>query len=474
MDSINEINDSASFSSDVNTNQNMTLAEKEQSACNKKNDYNLESYQQTIEKDYAHNAIIQVSYSALWGLGSPFIMWATVGITYLTILSSPKTVIGLVQAAAAAAGLLQLIATQLFSDRNRKIWLACLYAVSVIPWIGYSVLSLLFPGLFTREVHIFLFAFSMIFFAVIIAVNTPIYTSLVADCTPVTRRGSLFGYATIALAFTLTTMSPIVHWIMKNWPEPKSYYISFLVGTILSALSSLMILLFREHRRPLSGTKNDQDAKLSFWKNLYNEVRKVIQNSCYRVFMFFMISIFVSLTVGAFIMVFAKEKLNLTGSQVLIFTILSSVGGAITSYILGRIADKIGYRVIGILQGGLLATSFLTMALMTIIFNPNIWILYTAFFLHAGVTCSAAMVLANMSIELLPKHFSGNSIAMGYLLILPANIIAPTINGLILDFTGSFFALFLIAAVLAIISSIGFILFVQEPRKNKSDIANCS
>lgn len=451
---------------DLKNQQNYMFSEEGHITLDKdKSEQVLKVYQEVVEKDYRHNAIVQISYSALWGLGSPFIMWATVGITYLIMLDSPKTVIGLVQAAAAAAGLLQLVATKFFSRRHRKIWLTCLYIASVTPWICYSLLSLTSPELFSREAHIFLFALSMIFFAVIIAVNTPVYTSLVADCTPVTKRGSLYGYGLAALAFTLTTMAPIVHWIMTNWPEPQSYYISFLLGTILTAASSLMITLFREHSNPLVMIEINQKDKVGFWRDLFDEVCKVLQNPNYRVFILFTVLIFVSLTVGSFIIVFGKEKLNLTGSQVLVFTIISSIGGAVSACVLGKVADKSGYRIIGILQGILLGTSFFVMAITSMFFTPNIWILYIAFILYASVTCSAAMVLANMSIELLPKHFSGNSIAMGYLLILPANLIVPTINGLILDITGNYCALFLFGATLAVISTAGFIFFVQEPRK---------
>jgi MFS family permease len=424
----------------------------------------LKDHQESMTKDYKHNAITQVSSCALFGLGYPFTVWATIGITYMTSLGAPKTLIGVIQASWPIFGVFQLVATKFFTGRPRKNWVSWLYFSSTVPLVCYGIISLLQPQLFSRSDHICYYTIAMLFSIGVSTIMGAVSGSLTIDFTPIKKRGSLFGYGVAATALTLLAMSPVVSCVMNHWPEPKNYCISLLIGYTLISSSTLLWLLFREYSDPLIMMESKKKKASNFWGDLFAELRSILQNRQYRVFIFFVMVATAAFTVGPFIMVFGKEKLNLTGSQVVIFTVLSSASGALFSYILGKIADGFGYRIIAILQGILAAIGFSLMLMLSLKQSPNIILLYLAFVIYAGVMGSSALILVNMSIELMPKHHSGNMIAITNLLLMPVGFVAPGI-GIILDTTRSYFTVFIIGGILALLSVVGFAIFIKEPRK---------
>jgi MFS-type transporter involved in bile tolerance (Atg22 family) len=424
----------------------------------------LQRYQDALENDYKRNATLFVSSQLIWGLGYPFVVWATVGITYMTALGAPKTIIGLIQASWLIFGVLQLVLTKWFGSRPRKTWVAWSYFASAIPWSGYALVSLVWPELFSNNGHIFCFTFAMLFYVGVTTINGALHGSLTIDFTPVKRRGTLFGYGVAASAITLLTMAMVVRWVMSNWPEPQNYRISFLVGNAFCSVSYLLYLLYHEYANPLLVLEAKQKTVSSFWHDLFSELHSILKDKDYKIFIVFVMAATAAFTVGSFIMVFGKEKFNLTGSQVTIFTVLQAASAAVFSYIFGKIADKFGYRVVAILQGILAATCFTTMAVLSMKQILGASMLYLAFIINTGVLGSSALVLINMGIEIMHKHHSGNIIAINNLLMMPVGFVAPLI-GMILDTTKSYLAVFSIGVILALVSAVGFVLFVPEPRK---------
>ena len=140
---------------------------------------------------------------------------------------------------------------------------------------------------------------------------------------------------------------------------------------------------------------------------------------------------------------------------------------AVFTILLGKLADRVGYRTVGVIQGLLLAGGFIIVLIVAL--SPTVYIpaVYLGFFLYSSVIQVTLMVTLNLSIELLPKQDKATLFALANLLMMPAILIVLPLSGLIIDLTGSYVVVFVLGAVFALTSMFGFLILVREPRKRK-------
>lgn len=424
-------------------------------------------YNKAVKRHFPYNAAFLIALEFVWGLSLPFALIFTVIPAYLTELNAPKALIGLIAPLYITLCPLQVLISHYFTNRKRKVWLAYSYMLSVIPWLLYNIIFFVFPGCVSPAVQLTLFCLCMVFFLGACVGNFPVYFSLITDCTPRKKRGSLFGYRITALAFAVLLMAMPARWVMKNWADPQNFHIAFIIGNLFQFLTGLTFLTIKEQRDPSTVTNNNHSMLNRMIPKTRLAMRKMLRNPNYQVFIFFIALFSVSMALGPFIVVFAKESLNLQGSNILTFTIMQMTSAAIFNVCLGKLADRFGYRIIGILQGLLLTAGFVAVFIASLYRPICIPIVYLGFFLYAGVTTVSGMVMMNMSIELLPKQNSATIISLGNMLITPSILIAVPLSGLIIDLSGNYSIIFLLGAAFVMISTFGFALLVREPRKRK-------
>ena len=425
-------------------------------------------YDNAVKRDYLHNAAGFVSFEFIWGFGLPFAMFTTVIPVYMAELNAPKSLIGIITSLSITMCPLQIVVSHAFRERSRKVWLTSSYMACVIPLLLYSIFFFYYPQTVSDSLQLALFCFCIVIFMGCCTGNFPVYFSLITDCTPLRRRGTMFGYRVAALALGLFLMAPAARWMMTHWPEPRNFLVAFIAANISRMVASLMFLFVREHRDPrIIGDRRHSSKINRLIPRTRLIIRKMLRDPNYRVFLFFTILFFISLITGSFIIVFAKEALALKGSQIITFTIVQIAGAAVFSVFLGKLADRIGYRTIGVIQGLLLTCGFVFVSVIAL--NPAVYVpaVYLGFFLYASVTMVAGMVTMNLTIELLPKQNSATLIALGNVLMMPAILITIPLAGLIIDLTGSYVIVFALGAALAAVSAFGFLVLVREPRKRK-------
>jgi len=425
-------------------------------------------HEAAVKADYQRNAGLFVFWESVWGLGMPFAMFATVVPSYMTAIGSPKIVIGIVSSLFVTLCPLQFLTSHFFVNRPRKKWLPVGYIGGIIPWLIYSFLNFAFPGLLPANLRLPVFVLVMVLFcASLISLSAP-YSALVTDCTPLKKRGSLFGYRTVGVAVGLLLTSPIANWISKNYEEPRSYHLSFIVATVIYLLSTSILVFVREHRSPASGHAFGKHARTDrFLPGTRIFLRIVLRDPNYRISMFFLVLAFVAFQAGPFVITFAKDFLNITGSQVITFSIVHMLAGSVCAVAFGRIADRSGYRILGMAIGLLLTSALIIMANVTVYPGANVALVYLAFGLYASAVNLGPMILTNLSIELMPRLDKSMLIAVGNLLTLPAVLVTVPLAGFIIDLTGSYLTVFLVGAALAAVSGLGFMFLIHEPRTRK-------
>jgi len=428
-------------------------------------------YESRVQRDYRHNLLTLVRIDFLWGCGLPFATYFTVVPAYLTVLGSPKVIIGIIAALFTILCPLQLLLSHWLGRRPRKRCLSILWIACVVPWLAYSLTSLYFPQAIPHAARLLLFCLCMIVFAGVLTSTNPLLFALLTDSVPLKRRGSVYGYRLCGLAGGVAVMSYPALLVMRHWPEPTNYYIGFALACAAYATASANFFFVREHSKPNIAARPIRHRKL---KGLVPQLRllfrKIFRDPNYRVFIFFMVLLRAPVALAPFIVVFAKEQLGLTGAQILPFTIIMFASPAVFTLVLGKLADKAGYKLSGVIMALLLTAGFVIIAGVAMasgeVGRLTAYI-YIAFSLSAGVMLVANMVLINLSVELRPQQNAGMLIAAANTVMMPVILVASALAGLVIDLTGSYTVVFSVAAILALVGALGFAVLVREPREKR-------
>jgi MFS family permease len=196
--------------------------------------------------------------------------------------------------------------------------------------------------------------------------------------------------------------------------------------------------------------------------SLQGKIGILRSNPNYRLFVFFHLLNVSATSIAAFVVPYAKEKLAIPDSSVAAFSIIFLGTNAVMGLVVGRIADRFGYRVVGVLQSVLLIGFFLT-----VVSARSFAALCVAYGMYSTVSMSLLLVLCNMSLELCPQLGAIDLTALGSTIILPVVGVMPTLAGAIIDLTASYLSVFFVGSAVAFIALMGFISLVREPRSGK-------
>lgn len=426
----------------------------------------VQEYHDVVKRDFARNTTCFISFDVFWGVGMTFAMFQTAAMAYMAVLDSPKSIIGLIAVLSTITAPLQIVISHCFKARLRKNWLMMSYAAAVIPWLLYSIVFLAFPEIAGRTIQLVLFCICMFMFIGIISPNTPLQFALITDCTPLHRRGRLYGYRTLAQALGILAVSKLATMVMDHWGEPTNFLVAFTIGCTSYVICFCIILAVNEYRDPRTIAETaDKLESESFFTTTIAVTKHILKSARYLKFLLCTALFYSSWLIGTLIIVYAKETLAMKGSGVVHFTVLQMISAAIFTLLLGKIADRVGYKIISVIMSLLSAVAFMFLLLAEIgVLSPEIGI-YTGFILWAGLIGVYPMTMMNQVIELLPKQNSGILISMTNVLMMPVVLIATPLAGHVVDRTGSYAAIFTTAALVAGITAIGYFLLVPEPRK---------
>jgi MFS family permease len=284
-----------------------------------------------------------------------------------------------------------------------------------------------------------------------------IYMGVLTDNIPRLRRGWIFGLRTLVLGVGGIVTGFAASWVLHHWPSPINYRVSFLVCDGLWTAASLSLLLINDSHvhRPIA-------RAAGFFHSLGAKLKILLANPNYRIFLFFHMLNAVALTITTFIIPFSKERLGIPDSSIAWLSIVYLATNAAFGGLMGRLADRVGYRSVGALQS-LLLIAFFVVALESRSFAA----VSAAYVLSSVVNMTGAFMLVNMSAELCPSLSVSDLTALGGTLLLPFVAAAAPLAGRILDATGNYPSVFFIGATIAVIAFFGFAFLVREPRSGR-------
>jgi MFS family permease len=404
-----------------------------------------------------HNLFAVVLFEFTWGIGLSFVLYIPMVPAYLTVLGAPKTLIGLLQAVWTIATPLQLLSSTYLAGRNRLRNTMLLYAGAVLCRLLYGIVAVTLGIRWSGPGVLWSFVLGCFGLVGLITLAQPLYLGIMTDNVPRDRRGRLYGFRAFGLGIGGMLTAAVASWVLHRWPSPMNYRLSFLIGDSVLLVSCFSLALFRDR------VDREMPAR---GPNLAHALREKLEillgNPNYRLFLFFHLLNVSGASIAAFVVPFAKERLQISDSSVATFSVIFLGTNAVMGLVVGRIADRFGYRVVGIIQSSLLLCFFLT-----VVSARSFPVICVAYGMYATVSMSLLLVLCNMSLELCPQLSAIDLTALGSTIILPVVGTVPPLAGAIIDLTSSYLSVFFVGATIAFIALMGFAALVREPRSGR-------
>ena len=421
------------------------------------NDASRVEYERLVDRDFRRNVMAIGSWEFLWGLGMPFAMLATFVPAYLGAVDAPSVLIGFVLALPAVFSASQLVVSYFVPARRRADVYRIGIVLSLLPWLAYSVTAALWGENWPRPAHWALFTLAIAIFLAAANGGSSLYWEIMTDNVPPHRRGRLFGLRSMGMGLAGLLMGYPASLVLKHWETPLNFRISLSIGTTIFLLSCVSMLWLRDHVNPgHSGEEADRPPLSDY---LRRTVHSLWQDPNYRIFIFFLALLAVAATAAPFMVAAARTQLNATAHEQGLFSLVFLGSVASMGWIIGLLADRFGYRLIGGIFGTLLAAAF-----FICLTTDRMMYWYFAYGAFALASYAMTMLLCNMSAELCPGAPPNRLMAVGNLLLMPFIIAAGTTNGAIVDLTHSYQPLFLANLIVSLIAVMGFIFIVREPR----------
>jgi MFS family permease len=376
---------------------------------------------------------------------------------YLTALGASKSLMGFAQSLWTVLIPLQLLGGHFFARRGRLKALVVITMAATGVRFAYDALALFRPGMWVPQSFTGFFVLACAGYIGLYVVGQSIYMGILTDNIPRLRRGWIFGLRTLVLGVGGIVTGFGASWVLHHWPSPINYRVSFLICDGLWTAASLALLLINDAHvhRPIA-------RAAGFFHSLAAKLKILLANPNYRIFLFFHMLNAVALTITTFIIPFSKERLGVPDSSIAWLSIVYLATNAAFGGLMGRLADRVGYRSVGALQSLLLIAFF-----MVAVEARSFAAICAAYVLSSVVNMTGAFMLVNMSAELCPSLGVSDLTALGGTLLLPFVAVAAPLAGRILDATGNYPTVFFIGATIAVIAFFGFAFLVREPRSGR-------
>jgi MFS family permease len=248
----------------------------------------------------------------------------------------------------------------------------------------------------------------------------------------------------------------ILPFVLDTYTFPIGYVIAFTVASILIFISWIFLSLTRE---PAVYSSKPAVSQLDYLRSLPDVLRHD-RNFCMYLLSQFIFSL--SGMATGFLVVYAVQTWNLPDAEASGFTVALQVGLALANLFFGFLSDRSGHKLS--LE---ICMALSTLALILAIAAPSPWWFFAIFFLRGAV--NASMFISGISIVYEFTDAENRPTYIGLANTIPgvAGSLAPLIGGW-LAASVSYQAMFIVSAVIGVVSWILLRFSVNEPRKARS------
>ena len=410
-----------------------------------------------LRRNLPRNVTGMLLFELTWGFGLPFGLYVSMVPAYLTALGASKSLMGFVQSFWTILIPVQLLGSHYLGRKGRVNAVITLYMAATGARLLYDVLAVFVPGLWTPASYTGFFILALATYVGLLVAGQSIYMGVLTDNIPRKRRGWIFGLRTLFMGLGGILTGLGTSWVLNHWASPLNFRISFMICDTLWTLSCLCLFLIRD--RPARAVRA---RPAGFLRSLAGKTGTLLANPNYRIFLFFHMLNSVALTMATFIVPYAQERLGVPDDLIAWLSVIYLASSAALGSLMGKLADKAGYRSVGAVQTFLLVVFF-----MIAVVSRSFTAICIGYVLYSIVNMTGAFMLVNMSVELCPSVSATDLTALGGTLLLPFVAVASPLAGTIIDRSGNYAAVFYVGATIAVVALFGFGFLVREPRTGK-------
>ncbi|OGV68695.1 MAG: hypothetical protein A2269_04955 [Lentisphaerae bacterium RIFOXYA12_FULL_60_10] len=408
-----------------------------------------------VETTFARNAFCAVAWEAIWALGVPFCTIWTIVPAYLFYLDLPKTVVQLIMIGFSLTAGFQLFSTRLFHGPRRRLWLTINWMLFSACWVVYGLLARMGWNGLPRSFMTTCFVLTCIGLAVTMHLGIPAYAEMLVANIPLRKRGRLTAFRNLALGtFGLLGVLAATH-CMRYFPEPHNFHYAMLIGGSIMLVSCTTLLGWKDHDAC-------QSTPASSLRSPWSLARQLAGNMNFRVFLVFHMLLLTAQSLAPLLIGYGRDILDLPSSRITHFTAAYFFGPILSGLCLAPLADRYGFRLIGILSATAMSTAFL----LPILFWNTLPAVLIAYLLYAATATLNTILVGNLGAELVPDVKPGMMVAIGNVLATPLGLLLAPMAGALVDHFGSsgYVGVFAAGITMSVIAILGYSLLVREPR----------
>ncbi len=414
--------------------------------------------QQEIERNYRWNFTVNALDGATFWFGMSFISSTIILPLYVSHFTNNPLLIGLIPFIASAGYLIpQLFSANAVERAPRKKF----FPVTLGFFLERLPIFLLAPASFILAtgqpmlaVGIFFVLYAWHTFGA--GVTIVGWQDMIAKLIPVGKRGRFFGITNFIGNGTGILGALAVPIVLAKFTFPLGYVISFAIAAALIFLSWVFLSLARE---PAVYSSKPPVSQLDYMRSLPETLRR---DRNFRIYLLSQIIFSLSGMAIGFLVVYTVRTWNLPDAQASGFMVAMQIGLTLANLFFGFLADRKGHKLSLEICMALSALSFILA-----IFAPSFWWFFPIFFLRGAV--NAGTFISGISIVYEFTDAENRPTYIGLANTIPgiAGAIAPLIGGWLVGVM-SYQAMFILSAVIGVMSWVLLRFAVHEPRNMQS------
>ncbi len=321
-----------------------------------------------------------------------------------------------------------------------------------LPYLILAIVTFLVIADMSATPALFIFFFMFTVAALGGSVHLPVWFDIISKITPVTARGRLFAYRSIAGGILGVGGGWLAMVILRTIAYPANFALLFILAFGIMMISFYVLTRLQE----------ENPTKPSSTQHLLQNIRNIPAILKHEInFRNFLIAdalVITASTANAFFTVHAFDTFRLDDSYAGLFTMVMMISTILSSMLLGVIADTFGHRLNLIIAaiGTIIACAFALTA-------PNVYVYLIVFFISAFTINVVVISRLSIVVEMCTESERPTFIALTNMLTSPF-VLSGVAAGWVANEFG-YDVVFFASGFCAIIAATWLAFKVREPRR---------
>ena len=409
-----------------------------------------------IEKNVRFNFSINLAEGGLFGLGLGFASFVTVVPLFMATLTHSSILIGLVAAMRAIGWQLpQLFTSNRVARIRRYKPMSLLMTLNErLPFFGLTLVALALPTI-GKDATLILTFVLVIWQTMGGGLTGTAWQSMIAKIIPPTLHGRFYGTQSAVANLLSSGGAIIAGLILQAGQTPANFALCFLLAGIAMMIGFGCLAATREPEGAPARETAHKPREL--WRALNAIIRR---DANFRMFIFARMFSQVAAVGLAFYTIYAVRRFQLDAGTAGIMTGVLLLGQLVASPLFGWLGDRYSHRLMFTL-GVLMAGAGAAVAL----FAPSLGWFYLVFALAGIANAGLWPTIYALTLEFGSEAERPYYIGLANTLVSPATLFAPNLGGWLADAV-SYEAMFAVAAVSSVVTTLMLLLVMHEPRKH--------